>query len=144
MNYFIYFTSLYKYLRYQWFNLWVLLKATSSTRLTLCMRHLCVCMGSFVLDYHALYWFAALHVHRIEIPYWAFPKRAVHEFYRLKALILWNNWLLQWSKKRTILISRNLRVSGKSEAKIENRESGIEDRLKNLENKRNKKNSGSW
>ena len=36
-------------------------------------------------------------------------------------------------------MSRTLRVSGKSEARIENRESGIEDRLKNLENKRNKK-----
>ena len=44
-----------KYLRYQWFNLRLLLEATSTTRLTLRMCHGCVYTGSFVLDYQALY-----------------------------------------------------------------------------------------
>ena len=38
------------------------------------MYHGCVHTGTFVLDYHALR-LAALHVHRIEIPYRAFLER---------------------------------------------------------------------
>ena len=38
------------------------------------MRHGCVCTGSFELDYPRTL-LAALHVHRIEIPYRAFPER---------------------------------------------------------------------
>ena len=46
--------TLYKYLRYQWFNL-QLLEATSTTRVTLiCMCLGCVYKGSFVLDCCAL------------------------------------------------------------------------------------------
>ena len=48
--------ALYKYLRYQWFNLWLLLEATSTTCLNWRSRTL----------------LAALHAHRVEIPYWAF------------------------------------------------------------------------
>ena len=58
--------ALYKHLRYQWFNLWVLLEATSTTRLTFPMCHGCVYTGSFVL---ACTWLlrtllAARRVHR--------------------------------------------------------------------------------
>ena len=47
------------------------------------MCHGCVYTGSFVLDHHARYLqhFMSIHVHRIEIPYRAFPER------NLKALI---------------------------------------------------------
>ena len=43
----------------------------------------CVYTGSFVLDHHARYLqhFMSIHVHRIEIPYRAFPE------WNLKALI---------------------------------------------------------
>ena len=51
--------ALYKYLRYQWFNLWLLLEATSTT----CLNWLSCTL------------LAALDAHRIEIPYWAFPER---------------------------------------------------------------------
>ena len=43
------------YLRRQWFNLHLLLEATSTTRLTLRMCHGCVCTGSFVLVCYAFY-----------------------------------------------------------------------------------------
>ena len=51
--------ALHKYLRYQWFNLWLLLEATSST----CLNWLSCTL------------LAALDAHRIEIPYWAFPEQ---------------------------------------------------------------------
>ena len=51
--------ALYKYLRYQWFNLWLLLEATSTT----CLNWLSCTL------------LAALDAHRIEIPYWAFPEQ---------------------------------------------------------------------
>ena len=41
--------------------------------LTLCTHHGCVYTGSFELDYLRTL-LAALHVHRIEIPYRAFPE----------------------------------------------------------------------
>ena len=41
------------------------------------MRHGCVYTGSFLLDYNALYLqhLMAIYVHKIEIPYRAFPER---------------------------------------------------------------------
>ena len=51
--------ALYKYLRYQCFNLRLLLEATS----TPCLNWLSCTL------------LAALDAHRIEIPYWAFPER---------------------------------------------------------------------
>ena len=51
--------ALYKYLRYQWLNLWLLLEATSTT----CLNWLSCTL------------LAALDAHRIEIPYWAFPEQ---------------------------------------------------------------------
>ena len=50
--------ALCKYLRYQCFNLWLLLEATSTT----CLSWL---SGTLL---------AALHAHRIQIPYWAFQE----------------------------------------------------------------------
>ena len=57
-----------------------------------------------------------------------------------KRWILWNNWLLQWSKKRTIVMSKTSRFTGKGGSTIDDRGSGSENRgsrirLKKLENK---------
>ena len=67
--------------------------------LTLRMYHGCVYTGSFELDYpHTL--LAALHVHRIEIPYRAFPNGLVQEFYRLKVLIILEQLITSVVKKK--------------------------------------------
>ena len=72
----------YKYLIYEWSNLRVLLEASSATRLTLCMCHGCFYTGIFVFDYHAHDMSIEQKSH-IEI----FRKGSVQEFYRLKALM---------------------------------------------------------
>ena len=59
--------ALYKYLRYQWFNLQLLVEATSTTRLTLRMCQLCTWLSRTLR--------AAPHVHKIEIPCRTFPER---------------------------------------------------------------------
>ena len=66
--------ALYKSLRYQWFLTFEYYWKQLQLRLTLRLCHGCGHTGSFVLDYHTVY-LAAFHVHRIEIPYRAFPER---------------------------------------------------------------------
>ena len=78
--------------------------------LTLRMYHGCVYTGSFELDYpHTL--LAALHVHRIEIPYRAFPNGLVQEFYRLKVLIILEQLITSVvKKKKNNLNEQNFKV----------------------------------
>ena len=65
------------------------------------MCHWCVYRGSFNLTIRALRLLAALHVHRIEIPYWAFPERGWSKnSITWKCWLFWNNWSCQWSKKK--------------------------------------------
>ena len=80
---------------------------------------------SFVLDYHTLYLqhVKSIHVHRIEIPYWAFPNRFVHEFYRLKALITLEQVITSVVEKKNNLNEQNFEVYWKT---------SIKDPLKNL------------
>ena len=61
--------------RYQWFNLRLLLEAISTTRLKLRMCHGCVYTSSFAGNRLSRTLLAALLVHRIDIPYQAFPER---------------------------------------------------------------------
>ena len=56
------------------------------------------------LTIRALRLLAALHVHRIEIPYWAFPERGWSKnSITWKCWLFWNNWSCQWSKKKNKL-----------------------------------------
>ena len=92
----------YKYSRYQWFNLWLLLEATSTT----CLNWLSCTL------------LAALHGHRINSITW-------------KRWLLQKKWLLQWLKKRTIFISKTLRFILENQDRglgIENWGLGIRDR----------------
>ena len=119
------------YLRYQWFNLRLLLEATSTTCLMLHMCHGCVYTGSFVLDHHARYLqhFMSIHVHRIEIPYRAFPEQ------NLKALITLEQVNTSVVEKWMILMSKTSRFTGELGSEIGDWESGIGDQLKKLEMK---------
>ena len=74
------------------------------------MCHGCVYTGSFELDYPRTL-LAALHVHRIEIPYRAFPERLVQEFYRLKVLIILEQLITSVvEKKKNNLNGQNFKV----------------------------------
>ena len=73
---------------------------------------------------------AAVHVHRIEIPYRAFPQRVGPRILSLESVDYLEQLITSVfeKKKRIILMSKTSRFTGKSGSRIE--ESGIEDRLK--------------
>ena len=131
--------ALYKYLRYQWFNLPVLLEATSTTHLTLHLCHRCVLIR--VASYLTIIYstsHAALHVHRIEIPYQPFPERVRYEFYCLKAMITLEQLITSVVEKKKISLRKASRFTGKPVAdwgsRIEDGGLGIKDQLKKHEN----------
>ena len=85
------------------------------------MCHGCVYTGSFELDYPRTL-LAALHVHRIEIPYRAFPERVGPRILSLESVDYFGttDHFEQWSKKkkRIILMSKPSRFTGKSGSRI--------------------------
>ena len=92
------------------------------------MCHGCVYTGSFELDYPHTQ-LAALHVHRRELPYRAFPERVGPRVLSLSVVYFGTTDRFSGrKKKRIILMRKTSRFPGKSESRIE--ESGIEDRLK--------------
>ena len=94
------------------------------------MCHGCVYTGSFELDYPRTL-LAALHVHRIEIPYRAFPERVGPRILLLESVDYFRaSDYFSDRNKRTILMSKTSRFTGKLGSRIGDRKSGIEDRLK--------------
>ena len=90
--------------------------------LTLRMCHGCVYTGSFELDYpHTL--LAALHVHRIEIPYRAFPELVGPRILSPESVDYFGttDHFSGRKKKRIILTSKTSRFTGKSGSRIEDR-----------------------
>ena len=88
------------------------------------MCHRCVYTGSFELDYPRTL-LAALHVHRIEIPYQAFPERVGPRILSLESVDYFgttDHFSGRKKKKRIILMSKTSRFTGKSGSRIENRE----------------------
>ena len=83
------------------------------------MCHGCVYTGSFELDYPRTL-LAALHIHKIEIPYRAFPEWFGPRILSLKGVDYFG----------TIdhLLSKTSRFTGKPGSRIEDRGSRIEDR----------------
>ena len=73
---------------------------------------------------------AAVHVHRIEIPYRAFAQRVGPRILSLESVDYLEQLITSVfeKKKRIILMSKTSRLTGKSGLRIE--ESGIEDWLK--------------
>ena len=103
------------------------------------MCHGCVYTGSFELDYPRTL-LAALHAHRIEIPYRAFPELVGRWILSLESVDYFGTTdHFIGRKKRIILMSKTSRFTGKSGSRIEDR--GLGDRgsvKKKLENKINK------
>ena len=92
------------------------------------MCHGCVYTGSFELDYPRTL-LAALHVHRIEIPYRAFPERVGPRILSFESVDYFGtNDHFSGRKKKKNLNEQNFKVYWKF--RIE--ESGIEDRLKSI------------
>ena len=94
------------------------------------MCHEFVYTGSSELDYPRTLR-AALHVHRIEIPYRAFPERVGPRILSLESVDYFgttDHFSGRKKKKRIILVSKTSRFTGKSGSRIE--KSWIEDRLK--------------
>ena len=87
------------------------------------MCHGCVYTGSFELDYPRTL-LAALHVHRIEIPYRAFPERVGPRILSLESVDYFGttDHFSGRKKKRIILMSKTSRFTGKSGSRIEDRE----------------------
>ena len=83
----------------------------------------CVYAGSFELDYPRTL-LAALHVHRIEIPYRAFPERVGPRILSLESVDYFGttDHFSGRKKKRIILMSKTSRFTGKSGSRIEDRE----------------------
>ena len=74
------------------------------------MCHGCVYTGSFELDYPRTL-LAALHVHRIEIPYRAFPERVGSRILSLESVDYFGTTdRFSGRKKRIILIRKNFKV----------------------------------
>ena len=86
------------------------------------MYHGCVYTGSFELDYPRTL-LAALHVHRIEIPYRAFPERVGPRILSLESVDYFGttDHFSGQKKKRIILMSNTSRFTGKGESRIEDR-----------------------
>ena len=80
--------ALYKYSRYQWFNLWLPLEATSTT----CLNWLSCTL------------LAALHAHRIEIPYWAFPEQVGPQILSLESVDYFgrSDYFSGWKKEQSL------------------------------------------
>ena len=92
------------------------------------MCHGCFYTRSFELDY-ARTLLAALHVHRIQIPYRAIPERVGPRILSLESVDYFGTTdHFSGRKKRIILMSKTSRFTGKSGSRIE--KSGIKDRLK--------------
>ena len=121
--------------RYQWFNLRLLLEAISTTRLKLRMCHGCVYTSSFAGNRLSGTLLAALLVHRIEIPYQAFPERVGPRIpsYRKR-------WLTLVQVITSVVEKTNNLNKQKIRGLLENQNLGsmIEARLKKNENKLNK------
>ena len=90
------------------------------------MCHGCVYTGSFELDYPRTL-LAALHVHRIEIPFLELVAPRILSLESVNYFGTTDHFTGR-KKKRIILMSKTSRFTGKSRLRIE--ESGIEDRLK--------------
>ena len=86
------------------------------------MCHGCVYTGSFEADYLRTL-LAALHVHRIEIPYRAFPERFGPRILSLESVDYFGttDHFSGRKKKRIILMSKTSRFTGKSGSRIEDR-----------------------
>ena len=85
------------------------------------MCHGCVYTGNFELDYPRTL-LAALHVHRIEIPYRAFPERVGPRILSLESVDYFGTTdHFSGRKKRTILMSKTSRFTEKSGSRIEDR-----------------------
>ena len=83
------------------------------------MCHGCVYTGSFELDYPRTL-LAALHVHRIEIPYRAFPELVGPRILSLEGVDYFGTTdHFIGRKKRIILMSKTSRFTGKSGSRIE-------------------------
>ena len=87
------------------------------------MCHEFVYTGSSELDYPRTLR-AALHVHRIEIPYRAFPERVGPRILSLEGVDYFGttDHFSGRKKKRIILMSKTSRFTGKSGSRIEDRE----------------------
>ena len=94
------------------------------------MCHGCVYTGSFELDYPRTL-LAALYVHRIEIPYRAFPELVGPRILSLESVDYFgitDHFIGR--KKRIILMSKTSRFTGNQERGSRIEKSGIKDRLK--------------
>ena len=104
--------ALCKYLRYQCFNLWLPLEATSTT----CLNWL---SGTLL---------AALHAHRLQIPYWAFQELVVSWILSLESVDYFrtSDYFSGWKKDN--LYQQNFAVyTGKPGSRIGDWGSGIGD-----------------
>ena len=73
----------------------------------------------------------SFHIHRIEIPYKAFPDRVGPRILSLESVDYFRaSDYFSGRKKRTILMSKTSRFTGKLGSRIGDRKLGIEDRLK--------------
>ena len=86
------------------------------------MCHGCVYTGSFDPDYPRTP-LAALHVHRMEIPYRAFPERVGPRILSLESVDYFGktDHFSGRKKKGIILMSKTSRFTGKSGSRIEDR-----------------------
>ena len=84
------------------------------------MCHGCVYTGSFELDYPRTQLAAAIHVHRIEIPYRAFPEQVGPRILSLESVDYFGatDHFSGRKKKRIILVSKTSRFTGKSGSRI--------------------------
>ena len=77
------------------------------------MCHGCVYTGSFELDYPRTQLAAALHVHRIEIPYRAFPEQVGPRILSLSVDYFEQLITSVVEKKKKILMRKTSRFTGK-------------------------------
>ena len=82
------------------------------------MYHVCVYTGSFELDYPCTL-LAALHVHRIEILYRAFPERVGPRILSLESVDYFGTTDHFSGRKKKLLISKTSRCTGKSGSRME-------------------------
>ena len=93
---------------------------------------------AFTWLYNALYLqhFMSFHIHRVEIPHRAFPERVGPRILLLEGVDYFRaSDYFSDRNKRTILMSKTSRFTGKLGSRIGDRKSGIEDRLKKTWNK---------
>ena len=93
--------------RYEGSHVSVKVETRSTSRLA---QHLISCLYFYLLSRTLL---AALHVHdRNPISSFSGTGRSTNSI-AWKRWLLWNKWLLQWSKKTIILMSKTSRFTGK-------------------------------